>query len=83
MTTHDRIITFPPSQGHGTRCSGQKGTALLLGGHGGRSWVPVPFQNEEVPGILDVEQLDDCEEIEIRFCRFDMSDAEMAALPED
>ena len=43
-------------------------------------WVPVP---ELVENIIDVEDsLEDEEVIEIRFKRMDMTDQEMAELPE-
>lgn len=47
-------------------------------------WAPVPYPEEEIPGIFSIEQLDEHgEEAEIRLKRFDMSDEEFAALPED
>jgi len=46
------------------------------------AWVPTPFK---VDGelICTKEQLDDGEEMELRFKRFDMTDKELAEMPED
>lgn len=46
-------------------------------------WAPVPFTADEIPGVLSIEQfVDDGEVIELEFRRFDMTDAEFAAIPE-
>jgi len=44
------------------------------------AWCPVPDNTEN---LVDVLCLDDGETQEIRFKRFDMTEAEMAALPEE
>lgn len=44
------------------------------------TWVPAP---ESLAGIIDVDNLDEGERTEIKFQRFDMTEAEFKAIPED
>ena len=44
------------------------------------SWIPAPDKVENI--IIASEQMDDQEEIEIRFKRFDLTDEEYDNLPE-
>lgn len=44
------------------------------------AWVPAP---ESLGGVISIDNLDEGEDTEIRFKRFDMTDAEFKAIPED
>lgn len=44
------------------------------------AWVPVP---EKVESIIDSDNLDESEETEIRFKRFDMTEVEFSQIPVD
>ena len=44
------------------------------------AWVPAP---EKLAGVIDIDNLDEGEDTEIRFKRFGMTEAEFKAIPED
>lgn len=54
----------------------QKKPRLLIGGF-------IPIENNEVPGILDLDSFDtDGEIIQVNFRRVDMTDSEFKNIPE-
>jgi len=58
-----------------------KKARLFYWEEGHDSWIPVPV-NVDGELICTEDSMDEGEEITLRFKRFDMTDEEMAALPE-